>query len=39
VLAGGAVVESGTHEALMAAGGHYAKLFDFQAEAYRDGPG
>jgi ATP-binding cassette subfamily B protein len=29
------VVESGTHEALLAAGGHYAQLYRIQAAAYR----
>jgi len=31
----GCVVEAGTHEALLAAGGKYAELFALQAEAYR----
>ena len=34
VLEAGRVVESGPHEALMAAGGLYAELFALQAEAY-----
>jgi ATP-binding cassette, subfamily B, bacterial len=34
-LAEGAVVEAGSHEALMAAGGKYAELFTLQAEGYR----
>ncbi len=32
---GGRVEESGTHEALVAAGGLYAELFDLQAAGYR----
>jgi ATP-binding cassette subfamily B protein len=35
VLAGGRITESGTHEALLAAGGDYAELFELQAHAYR----
>lgn len=35
VLADGTVLEHGTHEALLAAGGLYAELFNLQAEAYR----
>lgn len=35
VLGGGKVVESGTHQALVAAGGPYAELFDLQASGYR----
>ncbi len=35
VLHGSRVVESGTHEALMAKGGHYAELYRIQAAAYR----
>ncbi len=35
VLHGSRVVESGTHEALMAQGGHYAELYRIQAAAYR----
>jgi ATP-binding cassette subfamily B protein len=37
VLDGGAVVESGRHEELLRAGGHYARLFNRQAHGYRDG--
>ncbi|NEA34325.1 ABC transporter ATP-binding protein [Streptomyces sp. SID13031] len=35
VLADGKVVESGDHADLMAAGGHYARLFRLQARGYR----
>jgi ATP-binding cassette subfamily B protein len=35
VLEGGAVVEEGTHEALVARGGLYAELFRLQAAGYR----
>src|SRR5438445_264 len=35
VLRGSRLVESGTHEALMAQGGHYAELYRIQAAAYR----
>jgi len=35
VLDGGRVVEQGTHEALVAAGGLYGELFDMQAQGYR----
>jgi ATP-binding cassette subfamily B protein len=35
VLDGAHVVESGTHEALVARGGTYAELYAIQAEAYR----
>ena len=35
VLDGARVVESGTHEALVARGGQYAQLYEIQAEAYR----
>jgi ATP-binding cassette subfamily B protein len=36
VLAGGEVVERGTHRDLLAAAGVYAHLFDLQAAGYRD---
>ena len=35
VLAGGHIVEEGTHEALVARVGPYAELFEMQAEGYR----
>ncbi len=35
VLSGARVVETGTHEELMARGGHYAQLYGIQAAAYR----
>ncbi|HEX4008762.1 MAG TPA: hypothetical protein VHX62_02065 [Solirubrobacteraceae bacterium] len=35
VLAGGRVVEYGSHDGLMAAGGTYAELFELQARSYR----
>ncbi|HQK88520.1 MAG TPA: ABC transporter ATP-binding protein, partial [Acidobacteriota bacterium] len=35
VLAGGRIVESGSHESLMAAGGHYARMFMLQSANYR----
>jgi ATP-binding cassette, subfamily B, bacterial len=38
VLAGGTVVEDGTHAALMAAGGSYATMFTLQAERFADQP-
>lgn len=38
VLGDGVVVESGSHEALLAAGGRYAELFNLQAAGYRNDP-
>ncbi len=35
VIESGGVLESGSHEELMALGGRYAELFSLQAEAYR----
>jgi ATP-binding cassette, subfamily B, bacterial len=35
VLAGGRVVEVGTHDELVASGGTYAELFELQARSYR----
>jgi len=35
VLRGSRVIESGTHAALLATGGHYAELYRIQAAAYR----
>jgi ATP-binding cassette subfamily B protein len=35
VLADGRVVEEGSHDALMARGGPYARLFSLQAAGYR----
>jgi ABC-type multidrug transport system fused ATPase/permease subunit len=35
VLAGGRVLEEGSHEQLLARGGHYAHLFSLQAAGYR----
>ena len=35
VLRGSRLIESGTHEALMTKGGHYAELYRIQAAAYR----
>lgn len=37
VVDGGRVVEQGTHDGLMAAGGHYARLFRLQAERFAAG--
>jgi ATP-binding cassette subfamily B protein len=36
VLDGGRVIETGSHDELMAAGGHYAQLYALQARAYLD---
>ncbi len=36
VLDGARIVESGTHEELMARGGRYAELYGIQAAAYRN---
>jgi ATP-binding cassette subfamily B protein len=35
VLAGGRILEEGSHEQLVALGGHYAHLFSLQAAGYR----
>ena len=35
VLEGGELLEDGTHEDLVAAGGRYAELFSLQAAGYR----
>jgi ATP-binding cassette subfamily B protein len=35
VLANGRIVESGSHQQLLARGGHYASLFELQAAGYR----
>jgi ATP-binding cassette subfamily B protein len=35
VLEGGCITEMGSHEALLARGGTYARLFSLQAEGYR----
>ncbi|HEY2394749.1 MAG TPA: ABC transporter ATP-binding protein [Rudaea sp.] len=35
VLEGGRIIQSGTHTELIAAGGHYAELFELQAAGYR----
>jgi ABC-type multidrug transport system fused ATPase/permease subunit len=35
VLDRGRIIEKGGHDALMAAGGHYAQLFALQARGYR----
>lgn len=36
VMHGGRVIEDGTHQELVAAGGHYAAMFEAQARRYRD---
>jgi ATP-binding cassette subfamily B protein len=38
VIADGRIAEHGSHDELMAAGGHYAELFNLQADRYRDAP-
>ena len=35
VIQGGRILENGSHEQLMALGGHYAQLFQLQARGYR----
>jgi ATP-binding cassette subfamily B protein len=35
VLAGGRLVEEGTHQQLIALGGRYAEMFEMQAASYR----
>jgi len=35
VLEGGSIIESGTHDELVAARGHYSELFELQAAGYR----
>ncbi len=35
VLAGGAIMEQGTHQQLVSLGGRYAELFELQAAGYR----
>jgi hypothetical protein len=37
VLDAGRMLEVGSHDELMRAGGTYAELFELQARAYRDG--
>ncbi len=39
VMDGGRVVETGTHEELMRAGGLYQRMFDLQAAGYREAAG
>jgi ATP-binding cassette subfamily B protein len=36
VLRSGRLAEQGTHEELVALNGHYASMFEAQAERYRD---
>jgi len=35
VLAGGRIVEDGSHDALVQGGGRYAEMFELQASSYR----
>lgn len=35
VLSGGRLIEQGSHEVLVRSGGHYAELYQLQADAYR----
>ncbi|MHB8283325.1 MAG: hypothetical protein ACYDD1_01480 [Caulobacteraceae bacterium] len=35
VLEGGRIIEFGSHDSLICAGGRYAELFELQASAYR----
>ncbi|MFD6436313.1 ABC transporter ATP-binding protein [Streptomyces venezuelae] len=39
VMDGGRIVESGTHDALMARGGRYARMYRLQADRFLDGDG
>ncbi len=36
LLEGGRIVEEGTHESLLAAGGRYTRLYEMQSQYYRD---
>lgn len=38
VLDGGRIIEEGTHAALLALGGHYARMYHAQAQYYQPGP-